>query len=113
IAHVFVLVDSSLGLGHSTAVDDASVVELVTDDQVPLIHQGEDCSRVRSIPRLKRDRRFSSPIAGENLLELQMNVHGARDNSYRSRPCTILPRSSNRSLLQLRMISQSKIVIGA
>src|SRR6266699_1187498 len=106
------LVDSPLGLGHSTAVDDASVIELITDDQIPLIHQGEDCSRVRSITRLKRDRRFSPSIVGENLLELQVNIHGAGDDSYRSRPCPIFSRRSNRSLLQLRMIGQPEIVIG-
>src|SRR3989442_3413126 len=113
VAHVFVFVDSPLGLGHSTAVDDASMVELIADDEVPIIYQGEDRSRIRSIARLKRDRCFGTSIIGENLLELQMHVHSARDNSYRPGPGTILSCSRNRSLLQLWMISQSQIVIGA
>src|SRR6267143_2706628 len=51
VAHVFVFVDSSLGLGHSTAVDDASVVELVANDQVSLINQREDRPGVRRVAR--------------------------------------------------------------
>jgi len=70
IAHVLVLVDPSLSLGHSTAVDDASVVELVADDQVSLINKRKDRARVRCVTRLKRDRRFSPSIVGENFLQL-------------------------------------------
>src|SRR6267143_1538621 len=107
VAHVFVLVDSPLGLGHSTAVDDASVIELVADDEVPLVNKRKDGPGVGGVARLKRDRCFGPSIVCENLLKLQMNVHSARDNSYRPRPGAILSSCSNRSLLELRMISQS------
>src|SRR6266702_677370 len=80
------------------SVDNASVVELVADDEIPLINKRKDRARVSSITRLKRDRRFSPTIVCENLLQLQMNIHSARDDSYRSRPGTILSRSSNRGL---------------
>src|SRR5712692_5390391 len=106
-------VDPALRLGHTTAVDDASVIELVADDQVSLINKRKNRARVRCVTRLKRDRRFSPSIIGENLLELQVNIHGPGDDSYRPRPGTILSCSSDRGLFQLRMIGQTEIIVGA
>src|SRR2546422_621353 len=56
VSHIFVLVDSPLSLGHSRAVNNASVIELVANDQVPLINKRKDRPRVRGVTRLKRDR---------------------------------------------------------
>src|SRR5207247_7622116 len=84
IIHVFVFVDAPRSFRHPTAIYYASMVQLITDYQVPLINQGEDRPGVGGVARLERDRSLRAAIISQNLLQFQVQVHRPSNNSKRT-----------------------------
>ncbi len=75
VLDVGVVVDGPLRARKTDAVDDAPVVELVADDEVPLADELGDEARIRREAALVDERRLGMLELCEAVLELDVEVH--------------------------------------
>ena len=99
--------------GEPAAVNDRGVVQLVGKDQILFADQGRDGGQIGIESRLERNRGFHALETGQFFFELRMKDHGSGNGADRRRADTeTLDRVLGR-LLQLRMVGQTEIIVGA
>ena len=109
---ILVGINPDLSAGQPATIDDAGVVELVRDDQVPLAQNGRHRAGVGGEARLEDDAGLSLLEPGYLLFQLHVNPHGPGDGPHRARPHAELPKGPLRGFNQAGMGVQSEVVVG-
>ena len=103
--------DLALRLGEANAIDDAGVVQRVTDDRRSLRRQDGDDSRVAGEAGLEGQHRLDVLEGRQARLQLLVEAHGPGDGSDRAGSGSISLDSLDRRLAQPGMRVEAQVVV--
>jgi hypothetical protein len=113
VLEVRVPVDEDLGPGEPAAVDDAGVVQLVGEDDLPAAGQRRDHSGVGQKARAVEESRLVALEGRDPLLEAPVRLHVAADQPRRTGADAPAHGRLGRRLAHPRMVGEAEVVVRA